>query len=235
MYQCAPLRPPEGVGISVPVWTIDGGDVESEAVQTLDDPHEHESDPGHEESRWEASGRRFRAFKDGDRAALEEFVRDVSPLLWQLVRSYGLDQSTAEDVVQTTWLTLIGKADQVRDDRAVLRWLTVTARREAWRTARQRVRCQPTEVTVMEPALPVTGSPETQVLDSDSQRSLWAKVGALDERCRHLLRIVAFHDRPDYASLASHLGMPLGSIGPTRSRCLAKLRTLMSSDDGSQQ
>lgn len=183
---------------------------------------------------WDIATRCFRAWKDGDRTVLEEFVRRVSPVLWQVVRSYGLDQASAEDVVQTTWLTLFRKSEQVRDDRAVLRWLTVTARREAWRIAEQCRRSNPTEDALIETSLPTASSAESQVLDSDSQRRLWQHVGKLDARCQHLLRVVAFQERPDYASLAEQLEMPIGSIGPTRSRCLSKLRTLLAADEGSR-
>lgn len=203
-------------------------DTDPDASIGRDDP------PAGADTPWDAATRCFRAWKDGDRAVLEEFVRRVSPILWQVVRSYGLDQASAEDVVQTTWMTLIRKSEQVRDDRAVLRWLTVTARREAWRTAQLRGRANPTEDSVIEMSLPPARSTEAEVLDSQTQRSLWQNVGKLDERCQHLLRVVAFQDRPDYATLATQLDMPIGSIGPTRSRCLAKLRTLMASDDGSR-
>lgn len=179
---------------------------------------------------WGNASRCFRAWKDGDRAALDELVRRVTPVLWQVIRSYGLDQTSAEDVVQNTWLTLIRKSDQVRDDQAVLRWLTMTARREAWRVAQAQTRSYPTEEAVIEVSLPVSRSPETEVVETDSIRRLWGHVGQLDARCQHLLRVVAFQQRPDYAALASRLEMPMGSVGPTRSRCLAKLRTLMMSE-----
>lgn len=182
---------------------------------------------------WELAARSFRAWKDGDRTALDQLVRAVTPVLWQVVRAYGLDHATAEDVVQSTWMTLIKRSEQVRDDQAVLRWLTVSARREAWRVAQQRARANPTEDTAIEMALPAARSPEAEVLESDTWRRLWAHVGELDERCQRLLRVVAFAERPDYASLAQEMSMPMGSIGPTRSRCLAKLRTLMASDEGS--
>lgn len=159
----------------------------------------------------------------------------MSPVLWQVARSYGLDQASAEDVVQTTWLTLIRKSEQVRDDRAVLGWLTMVARREAWRTAHQRSRANPTEDALIEMSLPRARSPEAEVLDSDAHRLLWRSVSQLDERCRHLLRVVAFQDRPDYAALAGQLGMPMGSIGPTRGRCLGKLRALMAADEGGRR
>ncbi|MBA2552786.1 MAG: sigma-70 family RNA polymerase sigma factor [Geodermatophilaceae bacterium] len=224
--------------------TTDGGDVEVGIAQQFDEPPEPDADgaadtqreqtTAAEDTPWDAATRYFRAWRDGDRAVLEEFVRRVSPILWQVVRSYGLDQASAEDVVQTTWMTLIRKSEQVRDDRAVLRWLTVTARREAWRTAQQRSRANPTEDTVIEMSLPPARSTESEVLETVAQRSLWQNVGKLDERCQHLLRVVAFQERPDYATLATQLDMPIGSIGPTRSRCLSKLRTLMASDDGSR-
>jgi DNA-directed RNA polymerase specialized sigma24 family protein len=63
----------------------------------------------------------------------------------------------------------------------------------------------------------------------DERRALWEAIGKLSRRCQELLRIVAFVPRPDYQALAAQLGMPTGSIGPTRGRCLAKLRTLLAS------
>ncbi len=56
---------------------------------------------------------------------------------------------------------------------------------------------------------------------------LWGAVASVDERCRKLLRVVAFMDRPDYQTLSTDLDMPVGSIGPTRARCLAKVRTAL--------
>ena len=67
---------------------------------------------------------------------------------------------------------------------------------------------------------------------ADEQDRIWSCVSQLSERCQRLLRIVAFEDRPDYAGIARELSMPIGSIGPTRGRCLDKLKTLLSSDGG---
>ena len=64
----------------------------------------------------------------------------------------------------------------------------------------------------------------------EDQRSLWRSVSRLSERCQALLRIIAFVDRPDYGAVSEALGMPVGSIGPTRGRCLAKLRSLLTAD-----
>ena len=64
-----------------------------------------------------------------------------------------------------------------------------------------------------------------QLLQKDTlMRALWLAVAKLNERCQRLLRIIAFHDRPDYTALSAELGMPVGSIGPTRGRCLEKMR-----------
>jgi RNA polymerase sigma factor (sigma-70 family) len=168
---------------------------------------------------------RFRAYRAGDEAALESLVEKLTPLLWHIVRAYGLDTATAEDVVQNTWLTLVRKADTVAEPQAVLRWLTVTARRDAWRAARANGRIDLTEDTATFDlrSTPVD-SPEEQVVRTADERALWFAVGKLNERCQRLLRIIAFHDRPDYTALSQELGMPVGSIGPTRGRCLDKLR-----------
>ena len=70
----------------------------------------------------------------------------------------------------------------------------------------------------------MTRAAEADALAHLDRDALWNAVAELTERCQHLLRIVAFDDRPDYQRIADHLGMPIGSIGPTRRRCLDKLR-----------
>jgi DNA-directed RNA polymerase specialized sigma24 family protein len=72
--------------------------------------------------------------------------------------------------------------------------------------------------------------PEERVLRDDGDGRLWQHIAQLSERCQALLRVIAFADRPDYASVARALGMPIGSIGPTRGRCLAKLRQQLAAD-----
>ena len=81
-------------------------------------------------------------------------------------------------------------------------------------------------------ALPVHREdlPEEVVLRDARQRRLWEHVQGLPDRCRELMRVIAFADRPDYALIAESLQMPVGSIGPTRGRCLAKLRQVLASD-----
>lgn len=166
----------------------------------------------------------FRSWVDGDDRACSGLVALLSPVLWHTARAYRVDSTTAEDVVQNAWLALARRRDHVRDPQAVLAWLLVTVRRDAARSAAS------ARSTVADPEPVLAASPDpgpgpaTVVLDEDRALRLWQAVGRLSERCQRLLRVVAFADRPDYASLSVDLGMPLGSIGPTRGRCLNKLK-----------
>jgi RNA polymerase sigma factor (sigma-70 family) len=167
-------------------------------------------------------------WRAGESEALERLVRAVTPTLWHVVRAYGLERASAEDVVQTTWLTLVKHRDGIGDPQAVVRWLTVTARREAWRVARAAGRTQQTDDTVLDLRSSSQDGPEAVAVRRRRDEALWRAVAALPERCRRLLRVVAFSERVDYGRLSEDLGMPVGSIGPTRGRCLAKLRSELS-------
>lgn len=183
-----------------------------------------------EPTRWARAAALFRRWQDGDARAMDELVRLMTPLLWHVVRAYGLDRALAEDVVQTTWLTLVRRHESITEPQAVSGWLTMVARREAWRVGRLQRRADPTETASLEPHLPVRESAEQTAATDDESRRLWLTVNQLDQRCRRLLRIVAFEERPDYARIAQDLAMPIGSIGPTRQRCLGKLRALLEGD-----
>lgn len=178
-------------------------------------------------ARWERAGDLFAQWLDGDARAMDELVRLLTPVLWHVVRAYGLDQGHAEDVVQTTWFALVRRHETIADPRAVSGWLTVTARREAWRVSRLHRRADVTESVELEPHLPTAPSAEQTAVQGDESRRLWDAVGLLPERCQRLLRVIAFDERPDYARIATDLKMPVGSIGPTRQRCLGKLRALL--------
>lgn len=174
----------------------------------------------------------FAAFRDGDEAAMTELVALLTPILWHTVRAQRLDRDNAEDVVQSTWLALVRSARTITDPQAVLAWLVVTARRESWRVAKRADRSEPREIEDDDVVAPQQDLPEERVLRSDSEARLWRHIAQLPERCQALLRVIAFADRPDYAAVAKALGMPVGSIGPTRGRCLAKLRLQLANDSG---
>jgi RNA polymerase sigma factor (sigma-70 family) len=175
-------------------------------------------------SPWATAATLFGEWRGGADGALDELVRLLSPVLWQVVRATGLDRATSEDVVQTTWLTFVRASDSITEPRAVAGWLCTAARREAWRVSRQSTRQRPTDDEAIARQLPDEPAPEGQVVLDDRNARLWDCLKRLPERCQKLLRIVAAEARPDYALVSQQLGMPVGSIGPTRGRCLVKLR-----------
>jgi RNA polymerase sigma factor (sigma-70 family) len=170
------------------------------------------------------------AHRAGDREAMIALVRRVTPLLWHLVRSFRLDSGTAEDVVQNTLLAFVKHCEEIIEPQAALRWMVVTARREALRAVALRDRVELVDDAARPVPAPTEEQPEEVVLASATQQVLWRNVSKLPERCRQLLKVIAFAERPDYSALSVALGMPVGSIGPTRGRCLAKLRTMLSAD-----
>jgi RNA polymerase sigma factor (sigma-70 family) len=178
-------------------------------------------------ARWQRAAVFFGAWRDGDSRAMDDLVRLMTPVLWHVVRAYGLERTLAEDVVQTTWLQLVRGHERVADPRAVSAWLTTTARREAWKVGNAHGRVDTADAEGLDVLLPAQTSAEDHAAAGDESRRLWDAVRSLDQRCQRLLRVVAFDDRPDYAALAADLEMPIGSIGPTRKRCLGKLRALL--------
>lgn len=176
------------------------------------------------------AGALFRSFRDGDESQLSELVGLLTPILWHTARAQRLDRETAEDVVQSAWLALVRNSDSIADPQAVLGWLITTARRESWRVLKRDGRDEPKEFDDDDVIAPLSDLPEERVLADDDASRLWQHLARLPQRCQALLRVIAFADRPDYAAVAQALGMPIGSIGPTRGRCLAKLREQLSSD-----
>ena len=175
-------------------------------------------------ARWSASAAAFTAWRDGDPEALDELVRLLSPTLWHVVRATGLDRASAEDVVQSTWLTLVDKADSIANPMAVAGWLCTTARRDAWKISKNLRRELATEDDTLGWTLPSMEGPETGVVLREDHARLRTCLGRLNARCQALLRMLAAGPRPDYAEVSGALDMPVGSIGPTRARCLDKLR-----------
>lgn len=187
----------------------------------------HDPAPDDGAARWKLAAAHFDAWRDGDSRAMDDLVRLMTPVLWHVVRAYGLERTLAEDVIQTTWMQLVRGQRSITEPRAVAAWLTTTARREAWRAGKAHGRMDTTETETLDTLLPEQESAEERAATGDENRRLWSAVQRLADRCQRLLRVIAFEDRPDYARLAADLGMPVGSIGPTRQRCLAKLRALL--------
>jgi len=174
------------------------------------------------------------AYRAGDREQLAALVQVMTPLLWHTVRAQGADPEQAQDIVQNVWLTLVRDIEQIRDPRATLQWMLVTAKRAAWRSVRrsrdEQVRQSGDENATEWLTAPVDELPDSVAVRSERDQALWNHVRALPDRCRKLLGLVALVERPDYTVVSQALGMPVGSIGPTRGRCLGKLRAALDAD-----
>ena len=168
--------------------------------------------------------------KAGDLSALDEVVEELNPLLWSVARAEGLTAEDAADVVQTTWLELVRQLHTIRAPLALTAWLIQATKREAWHTgARRRKRAGP-DVEFLAEVADTHPDPAEQTVSRRVHGVLWQHFAKLSERCKLLLRVIAHADKPDYANIAEALGMPHGSIGPTRGRCLAKLRAMLLAD-----
>jgi RNA polymerase sigma factor (sigma-70 family) len=164
-----------------------------------------------------------RAARDGDRAALHALITDLTPLVWHVARGQGLRRQVAEDVVQTVWLLLLTNLDRLAEPRSVASWLITTTRRES-QHAGVRVNVN----VELPPELPADDPPlEYELLRTERDRTLWAAFNELPPRCQELLRLTVLAARPEYRVVAETLHMPVGSIGPTRGRCLAHLRAAL--------
>lgn len=160
----------------------------------------------------------------GDRQAWDHVVDRFSGLLWSVAAGYRLSQADAADVFQTTWLKLLENLGRLRDPERVGAWLATTARRECQRALRRSDRVLPlSDERELEPDGTGPPPPETSVLESERDRALWRAFAQLSDACQRLLRIAVVVS-PSYAEVAAALDMPIGSIGPTRARCLARLR-----------
>jgi len=163
---------------------------------------------------------------------LDGLIPELTPLLWQVARAAGLGAEDAEDVVQSSWVSLLSHLDTIREPGAITAWLVTTTRREAWRVAaaRRKTRLADTEQLADIPD-PRPSPEDTALLDAE-QRALWGALRTLSPRCQELLRIVAFVPRPDYDAVAVQLRMKRGSIGPNRRRCLDKLGQALRDSSG---
>ncbi|HZE40719.1 MAG TPA: sigma-70 family RNA polymerase sigma factor [Stackebrandtia sp.] len=176
----------------------------------------------------------LRGAREGDPHALDELVDELSPMLWRVARRQGLDRSAAEDVVQSTWLTLMHKLSEIDKPAALPSWLATTARREAWRVSRRGHQEQPADHQEWDAFVADQVDLGEDVIErmglAPRYKTLWNVVKQLPPKCRGLIQVIAYTDRPDYSKVAEALKMPRGSIGPNRGRCLAKLRELLHSN-----
>jgi RNA polymerase sigma factor (sigma-70 family) len=167
-----------------------------------------------------------RAATDGDREAWNSLVARYGALIWGVARAHRLGDADAADVFQTTWLRLVEHLDDVRNPEAIGAWLATTARNECLRILRVGQR------QVLTDAFDLPDEAEDSDLGArlfarERDAALWRAFSGLSARCRALLRLLVADPAPSYDEIGTALDMPVGSIGPTRGRCLAALRERM--------
>jgi RNA polymerase sigma factor (sigma-70 family) len=162
---------------------------------------------------------------DADQGAWYELVRRYRAVVWAVAREHRLTASDAADVSQAVWLNLAQQLSRLREPERLAGWLTTTARRESLRLLTVRRREAPLDWVES-----IVDGPEAGAVTADRDRAIWRALQGLPERCRALLRLIAHSPELTYAQAARALGMRLGSVGPTRSRCLAALRRQLESD-----
>lgn len=159
----------------------------------------------------------------GDRAAWDELVRRYARLVWSVGRRNGLSASDADDVHQVVFATLVRRLHELRDRGRLSSWLITTTSRECWRL-RNRDRNRPGGGAVEDDRIAAPSSDR----DEEEMQLVRGAMDRLDARCRDLLTaLFTAQGEPHYPEIAERLGMPIGSIGPTRARCLAKLESLL--------
>jgi RNA polymerase sigma factor (sigma-70 family) len=163
----------------------------------------------------------------GDTAAWDALVERFAGLVTAVVRTYRLSPADAADVSQTTWLRLIENLHRISQPDRVGGWLATTARRESVRILRLADRQVPTSDEDLEHLAdaPVV-SVDHDLLVDERDRALWEMFTKLPARCRLVLLALIGDPPMSYRDLSDALDMPVGSIGPTRARCLERLRAL---------
>jgi RNA polymerase sigma factor (sigma-70 family) len=159
----------------------------------------------------------------GERLAWDELVERYSRLVWAVARGFSLSSADAADVSQTTWLRLVEHLGRLREPEHLGGWLATTARHECLRVLRKSGR----EVLGIDADLDLESgepTPDAVVLDGERDQLLWKSLGEIPQRCQVLLRALATEPPPSYSDVSLALGMPIGSIGPTRARCLDHLK-----------
>jgi RNA polymerase sigma factor (sigma-70 family) len=167
---------------------------------------------------------------DGDQVAWDALVSRYGGLVWSIARSHRLGPADAADVSQTVWLRLVEHLRSLRDPEHVGGWLATTTRHECLRVIRRAGRELPNDDAAVEIPISPDESPEWLVLSDESRRLVWLALTRLSQRCQTLLRALSAAPDASYAEIAAALDMPIGSIGPTRMRCLEHLRRQLVSD-----
>lgn len=151
-------------------------------------------------------------------------------MVWSTARSFRLDDATAKDVAQTVWLKLIENVDRIKEPERLPGWLATTCRREALRVVKRSERTVATDFEYdIEDDAP---SFEELLIVDEENRTVVEAFRTLDEVCQELLRLMTVEPALSYDEISETTGRPIGSLGPTRARCLDKLKAAISRISG---
>jgi RNA polymerase sigma factor (sigma-70 family) len=164
------------------------------------------------------------AAADGDSSAWNSLVDRFAPLVWSICMQYKLSSADAADVCQDVWLRLTEKIDTIREPRALAGWLATTTRRQCLALLRRSKREMPSAMD-SELADDIDRTdPDRAVLRMEREQALLAAFAELPDDARLLLTLLMEDPPRPYREISAMLGMPIGSIGPTRARSLERLR-----------
>ena len=172
------------------------------------------------------------ASRRGDPSGWEGLVVRYERLVWSVARGFRFDDATTADVVQTVWLRLAESLDRIREPDSLPAWLATTCRHECSSVGRRRER-EVVDDVVVDLRLGRAGRPDDiddDLLDSEARREVLAAFAQLGDGCQQLLRLLCTDPPLGYQLISEITGRPIGSIGPTRQRCLDKLRALLEVD-----
>lgn len=171
---------------------------------------------------------------EGDHSAWEALITRYQRLIYSIPIRARLSQDDAADVFQSVCLKLYEKLPTIRDSERISSWLITTTTRESWRlSARNRRESVPAgggdDDDSFQKEIPATGPLADEERETlERQHEVRQAVEALPQRCRDLLTMLFYHkDELSYADIAGRMRMPVPSVGPTRARCLEKLRKLL--------
>lgn len=158
----------------------------------------------------------------GERAAWDALVDRFGDMVWAVARGFRLDEPTANDVAQSVWLKLIENIERINDPERLPGWLATTTKREALRVIKQSERAIPSEfeydIEDDSPAL------DSLMIEDEETRELVAAFKDLDHECQQLLRLMSADPALSYDEISAITERPIGSLGPSRRRCLDRLK-----------
>jgi RNA polymerase sigma factor (sigma-70 family) len=162
----------------------------------------------------------------GDQEAWNELIERYAPLVWSICTKYQLERQDVDDVGQSVWLLLVENIAGLREPAALPGWLATTTKHECLRVLRAARRLDRDGLPPEDQMPPDLSAPmiEQEIIDAERNAALRAAFDELPQGCHDLLSLLISDEPPGYAEISVRLQMPVGSIGPTRARCLDRLR-----------